>query len=118
VSSPQLRLDAARAKRIVVKIGSGTLTEAGRVRTRVVGDLARQVATLFDSGKEVVVVSSGAIAIGARSGSRISGARHSASEGARPHRSSSRARVSRTARASSTPGTLWGSCSSWASCPS
>jgi len=64
VSSPQLRLDAARAKRIVVKIGSGTLTEAGRVRTRVVGDLARQVATLFDSGKEVVVVSSGAIAIG------------------------------------------------------
>lgn len=63
-AEPELRRDAARAKRIVVKIGSGTLTEAGRVRTRVVGELARQVAALFDAGKEVVVVSSGAIAIG------------------------------------------------------
>jgi glutamate 5-kinase len=59
-----LRRDAARAKRIVVKIGSGTLTEAGRVRTRVVSDLTRQIAALADAGKEVVVVSSGAIAIG------------------------------------------------------
>jgi glutamate 5-kinase len=64
VSAPESRLDAARAKRIVVKIGSGTVTEAGRARTRVVGEIARQVAALFDSGKEVVVVSSGAIAIG------------------------------------------------------
>jgi len=64
VSAPELRLDAARAKRIVVKIGSGTVTEGGRARTRVVGEIARQVAALFDSGKEVVVVSSGAIAIG------------------------------------------------------
>jgi glutamate 5-kinase len=64
VSSPELRTDAARAKRIVVKVGSGTLTEAGRVRPRVVGDLARQVAALLGAGKEVVVVSSGAIAIG------------------------------------------------------
>ncbi len=64
MSEPELRRDAARAKRIVVKVGSGTLTEAGRVRTRVVSDLARQVAALFDAGREVVVVSSGAIAIG------------------------------------------------------
>ena len=63
-AEPELRREAARAKRIVVKIGSGTLTEAGRVRTRVVSDLARQVAALFETGKEVVVVSSGAIAIG------------------------------------------------------
>jgi glutamate 5-kinase len=60
----ELRRDAARAKRIVVKIGSGTLTEAGRMRARVVGDLARQVAALIEAGREVVVVSSGAIAIG------------------------------------------------------
>lgn len=60
----ELRRDAARARRIVVKVGSGTLTEAGRVRTRVVSDLARQVAALLDAGREVVVVSSGAIAIG------------------------------------------------------
>ncbi len=66
MSDPELRREAARAKRIVVKIGSGTLTEAGRVRGRVVSDLARQVAALFDAGREVVVVSSGAIAIGSR----------------------------------------------------
>jgi glutamate 5-kinase len=64
VSESEVRRDAARAKRIVVKIGSGTLTAAGRVRARVVSDLARQVAALFDAGREVVVVSSGAIAIG------------------------------------------------------
>jgi glutamate 5-kinase len=64
VSAAELRRDAARAKRIVVKIGSGTLTEAGRARGRVVSDLARQVAALFAAGREVVVVSSGAIAIG------------------------------------------------------
>jgi glutamate 5-kinase len=64
VSDTELRRDAARAKRIVVKVGSGTLTEAGRVRTRVVAELARQVAALLEKGKEVVVVSSGAIAIG------------------------------------------------------
>jgi glutamate 5-kinase len=64
VSEGEVRRDAARARRIVVKVGSGTLTAAGRVRPRVVADLARQVAALFDAGKEVVVVSSGAIAIG------------------------------------------------------
>jgi glutamate 5-kinase len=58
------RADAARAKRIVVKVGSGTLSEAGSVRPRVVGDLARQVAALCDAGREIVVVSSGAIAMG------------------------------------------------------
>ncbi len=64
MSAAELRRDAARAKRIVVKIGSGTLTEAGRARGRVVSELARQVAALLDAGREVVVVSSGAIAIG------------------------------------------------------
>ena len=64
MSDSELRREAARAKRIVVKIGSGTLTEAGRARARVVSELARQVAALFAAGKEVVVVSSGAIAIG------------------------------------------------------
>ena len=64
MSEPELRRDAARAKRIVVKIGSGTLTEAGRVRSEVVADVARQVAALLEAGKEMVVVSSGAIAIG------------------------------------------------------
>jgi len=57
---------AAAARRIVVKIGSSVLTRDGELQSRVFGDISRQVAELFDAGREVVVVSSGAIAIGAR----------------------------------------------------
>jgi len=57
---------AAGARRIVVKIGSSILTRDGKLQPRVFGDIARQVSDLFDAGREVVIVSSGAIAIGAR----------------------------------------------------
>ena len=57
---------AARARRLVVKVGSSVLTRDGRVRSRVFTDVARQVAALHDDGREVVLVSSGAIAIGSR----------------------------------------------------
>ncbi len=57
---------AKRARRIVVKVGSAVLTNHGALRPRVFGDLARQVATLTDTGREVVLVSSGAIAVGSR----------------------------------------------------
>ena len=57
---------AAEARRIVVKIGSSVLTRDGELQSRVFGDISRQVAELFDAGREVVIVSSGAIAIGAR----------------------------------------------------
>ena len=57
---------AARAQRLVVKVGSSVLTRDGRVRSRVFRDVARQVAALHDEGREVVLVSSGAIAIGSR----------------------------------------------------
>ena len=59
------RADASRARRIVVKVGSGVLTRNGTLRTRVVSGIARQVAELVEEGREVVLVSSGAIAIGA-----------------------------------------------------
>jgi len=54
----------ARARRIVVKVGSSTLAREGRVRARKFGELARAVSALRDAGREVVLVSSGAIAIG------------------------------------------------------
>jgi glutamate 5-kinase len=60
------RASLRRARRIVVKVGSGVLTRDGRVRTRVFGDLARQLSALCDQGREVVLVSSGAIAMGSR----------------------------------------------------
>jgi len=66
--SPDRRRSAARqAKRIVVKIGSSVLTDRGRIRTRAFGEIARQVASLREQGREVVIVSSGAIAMGSGS---------------------------------------------------
>jgi glutamate 5-kinase len=56
----------SRARRIVVKVGSAVLTDDGQLRNRAFGDIARQIAVLRDEGREVVLVSSGAIAIGSR----------------------------------------------------
>jgi glutamate 5-kinase len=55
---------ALHARRIVVKVGSSILTRDGAVRPRVFGELIAQVAALADAGREVVIVSSGAIAMG------------------------------------------------------
>ncbi len=57
---------ARDARRIVVKVGSGVLTRNGDLRPRVFTDLARQIAALCDAGRQVVLVSSGAIAVGSR----------------------------------------------------
>ncbi|CTQ50707.1 glutamate 5-kinase [Jannaschia donghaensis] len=56
------------AKRIVVKIGSALLVDAttGAPRTAWLAGLASDVATLRAEGKEVILVSSGAIALGRR----------------------------------------------------
>ena len=62
-----MRTVAQRASRIVVKVGSSILTAAGAVRPRVFTELIRQVAELTDAGTQVVVVSSGAIAMGSAS---------------------------------------------------
>ena len=56
---------ARRAKRIIVKVGSSSLTANGRVRPSALASLVRQVSQLMDDGREVVIVSSGAIAVGA-----------------------------------------------------
>ncbi len=54
------------ARRIVVKIGSRILvdSERGGVRTRYIQKLATSVATLMEAGKEVVIVTSGAVGTG------------------------------------------------------
>ena len=66
MSAPASRADVRRARRIVVKFGSSILTRDGVLRPRRIADLARQVAALYAEGREVVVVSSGAIALGSR----------------------------------------------------
>jgi len=58
----------ARARRIVVKIGSALLVEksTGRVNRAWLESLASDVAMLRGRGQEVIIVSSGAIALGRR----------------------------------------------------
>ncbi len=52
-------------KRIVVKIGSSLFyTAKGKLDTNLIGGFAKQVAFLIKEGREIVVVSSGAIALG------------------------------------------------------
>lgn len=53
------------AKRIVVKVGTSTLThESGRLNLRRVEQLVKVLCDLQNSGKEVILVSSGAIGVG------------------------------------------------------
>ncbi len=60
------RPEATAARRLVVKVGSSVLAERGSPRPEVFADLARQIAALLEEGREVVLVSSGAVAMGAR----------------------------------------------------
>jgi glutamate 5-kinase len=55
----------ASARRIVVKVGSSLVTNEGRgVDAEAIGNWSRQLAALAQTGREVVMVSSGAIAEG------------------------------------------------------
>lgn len=54
----------SQVKRIVVKIGTNTLTKDGRVDSGYVRRIAKQIASLLAEGKQIVIVSSGAIGMG------------------------------------------------------
>ena len=54
-----------KAKRIVIKVGTSTLThDTGKINLTRMDRLARAVSDLMNQGKEVVLVSSGAIGVG------------------------------------------------------
>ena len=53
-----------RARRVVVKVGSAVLTGEDGLNKTVIGALAEQLVRLRDSGREVILVSSGAVAAG------------------------------------------------------
>ena len=61
-----VRPEWAKARRIVVKIGSALLTDraTGQIKTEWLNSLMDDVAELAKAGKQVVLVSSGAIALG------------------------------------------------------
>ena len=53
------------AKRIVVKVGTSTLThKSGRINIRLMEELVKVLADIQNSGRELVLVSSGAIGVG------------------------------------------------------
>ena len=57
--------DFDRSKRIVIKIGTATLSKDGGVDVKYVRQLAKQVAALVKDGRQVLIISSGAIGMGA-----------------------------------------------------
>jgi glutamate 5-kinase len=64
---PQLSYKAqalGRVRRVVVKVGSAVLTDGDGLRADVMENIARQVEQLMRDGREVVLVTSGAIAAG------------------------------------------------------
>lgn len=54
----------SRARRVVVKVGSSILSKTDRVNLDSIARLAQEIAELRATGKEVVLVSSGAVAAG------------------------------------------------------
>ncbi|MBC8209403.1 MAG: glutamate 5-kinase [Desulfobulbaceae bacterium] len=53
-----------KAKRVVIKVGSAILTDEKGMNQRVVDNIARDLSFLRDTGREVILVSSGAVAAG------------------------------------------------------
>jgi glutamate 5-kinase len=53
-----------KAKRVVVKVGSAILTNENGINREVVGNLAKEISFLHGSGREVILVTSGAVAAG------------------------------------------------------
>jgi len=70
----------ARARRVVIKVGSAVLSEAGGLRLEVIERLANEVEAAIRAGKEIVIVTSGAVAAGR---ARLSSKLHDATIAAR-----------------------------------
>ncbi len=53
-----------QARRVVIKVGSAVLTDADGLNREVIDNLAREISFLCSTGREVILVSSGAVAAG------------------------------------------------------
>jgi len=58
------KLDYELARRVVVKVGSNVLTEDRGLNLKAIRSISRQICKLIDEGREVILVSSGAMASG------------------------------------------------------
>ena len=54
------------ARRVVVKVGSNVLTEDQGLNLKAIRSISRQICRLIDGGLEVILVSSGAMALGVK----------------------------------------------------
>jgi len=84
--------DFSKAKRIVVKIGTNILTKKGGIDAAYVRRIARQINSLLKTGRQVVIISSGAIGMGRGQLSDYQGIRPS---GTRENRSGLAGRINR-----------------------
>lgn len=66
MNNQEARRAVVDSRRIVVKVGSSSLTENGKIREEIFTDLARQISALKSDGRDVILVSSGAVAAGSR----------------------------------------------------
>ncbi len=57
--------DFSQTKRVVIKIGTNTLAKDGGIDTAYFGGMAGQVRGLLEAGRQVVIITSGAIGMGA-----------------------------------------------------
>lgn len=57
--------DFSKVKRVVIKIGTNTLSKSGKVDKAYFARVAKQVCELLKSGRQVIIVTSGAIGMGA-----------------------------------------------------
>ena len=64
-SKRRIVMEGIKRKRVVVKLGSSTLThKTGRLNIRRVEKLVKILADILNAGCDIVIVSSGAIALG------------------------------------------------------
>jgi glutamate 5-kinase len=64
----------ARARRVVIKVGSAVLSDVDGLRVEVIDQLAAQIELAVRAGQEVVIVTSGAVAAGRARLSKLKGA--------------------------------------------
>lgn len=55
-----------KARRVVVKVGSAVLTDQSGLKSGVIANIARELSFLRETGREVILVTSGAVAAGRR----------------------------------------------------
>ncbi len=61
-----MKRDFSQTKRIVVKVGTNLLSTSGGIDEACIDSIAEQIATLMEKGYQVLLVSSGAIGMGAK----------------------------------------------------